>query len=51
MEGVAGVRTALETSHYRIVASKDINDFTFSFVAPLEAEYYIKFHFWYMLFC
>ena len=44
MERVSCVRTALEACYNRIVSCEHINDFTFSFVAPLEAEYYIKFH-------
>ena len=49
MEGMSGVRTALKTCNHRISACKHINDFSFSFVAPLEAEYNIKVHCWYIV--
>ena len=52
MELVSCISTALETCNYRIVASKDIYDLTFTFVAPLEAENYVKFHICFVLcFC
>ena len=44
MKRVTGVRTTLETSDYRILSCKDVNDLSFSFVSLLETEYNIKFH-------
>ena len=41
MKRVACIRASLETCNDRVVACKHVNDFTFSFIAPLEAEYYI----------
>ena len=32
------IRTALETCYYRIVACKNVNNLTFSFVAPLPMQ-------------
>jgi hypothetical protein len=41
---VTCVRAALEACHNRISACKNVYDLAFSLIAPLEAEYNIKFH-------
>ena len=43
MQGVSGIGTALETGDSRIASSQDIYNFTFTFIAPLEAENDINF--------
>ena len=37
LKGVPGVGTALEAGHDVVVGSENVNNFTFTFVAPLEA--------------
>ena len=44
MKRVSCIRATLETCHYRISFCKHIHNFSFAFVAPLEAEYNVKFH-------
>ena len=44
MEGVSGIRPSLESSDHAVIRCEDIDDFSFSFVAPLQAENYIDFH-------
>ena len=44
MEGMSGVRTALEPGDGGVAGRKDIYDLAFAFIAPLESEYDIYFH-------
>ena len=44
-KGVAGVGPTLKTGYHIVTRSEHIHYFTFSFVAPLEAEQNINFHF------
>jgi hypothetical protein len=39
---VSRIGTALETGHHIIIFGKKINNLPFSFIAPLEAKYYIN---------
>ena len=38
---MTGIRATLKPGYYIIVFGKKINYFSFSFIAPLEPEYYI----------
>jgi hypothetical protein len=40
---VAGIGTALESGYRRISSGENVNDFSFTFVSPLETEYYVYF--------
>ena len=38
LEGMAGVRAALKTGYDIVIVSQEVYDFSFPFIAPLEAE-------------
>ncbi len=45
LKSVSGVRSALESGYHVVVGSEHVNYLAFAFVAPLEAEQYVNFHF------
>ena len=51
LQRMTGIRTSLEASHHIILGGEHINDLTFSFIAPLQAQQDINFsliHFLYL---
>src|SRR5690606_12116445 len=44
-QGMASVGTALKAGHYLVLRCQDINNFSFSFISPLEAQQYVHLHF------
>lgn len=44
LKRMTGVRSSLESCDYLIFGSNYINNFTFSFIAPLKAQQNIYFH-------
>ncbi len=43
LQSVPGIRSTLKTCHYIIIRCKHVNDFSFSFIAPLQSEQDIDF--------